>query len=461
MARGVTGRQRRRATALLGASVAALWLSGTATAGYPVQPNGATVAGQPTFLVYVDDGETIPLVEVARSPDMTGSVGSCQPYTPFGEPHKFTCRLLWTLEPGTYYWTFSFWKNDSCVTYSFGTYCYPQLHRSAPIPFTIAKPEPPAGAGLVSPLNGASTGLPLGLVVSAPASADVAVYASESPDRNTDGSPSGLPLVYCELSTSTAGNYRCEDEGYGLTAGAAYYWWAVIEPPDGSAWVYGPWRFTVRGTAADDGAAGSDTGAGGSFARTVEDAPLLPSSDRYAGRSVKQKRLSKAAYGLTKLVRLPKSIAVGCWSEADWPTVSGDSGDGLYTTRGFFRPAMPHWVQLSPGVCRAFDTLLYHRPGFPNRLTAEAVETLTHEMMHALGISNEARAECYGMQLSMILAQRLGVPRTYAERLAHLNLANYGLRPTRYRDPFRCRENGEWDLFKGRNSPPWHNFAGI
>jgi hypothetical protein len=151
--------------------VAALILTGVAHAGYPVQPNGTTVAGQPTFLVYRDNGETIPIVEVARTPDMSTRVGSCSPYTPFGgEPHKFTCRIPWDLAPGTYYWTFSYWKDDNCVTYSFGTYCYPQEHKSAPLPFTIATPQPPAGAGLVSPLNGRTVGLPLTLVLSAPAS---------------------------------------------------------------------------------------------------------------------------------------------------------------------------------------------------------------------------------------------------------------------------------------------------
>lgn len=184
-------------------------------------------------------------------------------------------------------------------------------------------------------------------------------------------------------------------------------------------------------------------------------------ADRYGGKSVKQRRLSRAAYSLTKVLRVSKSIAVGCWSEADWPGVSGDSGDGIYSTLGFYLPSMPHWVQLAPDVCRGFDTLLYHRPRFPNRITANAVETLTHETMHALGVENEAKAECFGMQLSLVVAIRLGIPRTYAESLARLSLQNYGSHPPRYRDPGRCRENGEWDLFPSRNSPPWHSFSGF
>jgi hypothetical protein len=288
------------------------------------------------------------------------------------------------------------------------------------------------------------------------------VYGSDTSLRNTDGSPAGTTLVYCDFGTSTAGSYRCDRADQGLASGGTYYWWAIIEPPDGSAWIYGPWSFTVRTETAGGGVVlpGSG-GASGASARSVTDAPMLPLADRYGGHSIKHRRLTRAAYSLTKIVRVPKSIAVGCWSQEDWPSVSGDSGDGIYTTRGFYWARMPHWVQLAPAVCRAFDTLLYHRPRYPNRITANAVGTLTHEMVHALGIENEAKAECFGMQLSLVLALRLRIPRGYAESLARLNLKDYRLHPPRYQDPGRCHEDGAWDLFPSRNSPPWHNFSGV
>lgn len=453
---------RQISVATLVVIAAALTLIDQAHAGYPVQPNGTTVAGQPTFLVYRDDDETLPQVEVARTPDMRTTVGSCTPYTAFGEPHKFTCRIPWDLEPGTYYWTFSVWRNDDCVTYSFGTYCYPQEHTSAPLSFTIATPQPPADAGLVLPVNGGAVDLPPTFVIAAPADSDVTVYGSDSPARNADGSPVGAMLVYCDFGTSTAGNYRCDDGDMGLESGGTYYWWAVIEPPDGNGWIYGPWSFDVRRETG--GAGGVSLGSGaraGASTRTVADAPTLPVADRYGGKSVKQRRLTRAAYSLTKVLRVPKSIAVGCWSEADWPSVSGDSGDGKYGVLGFYQPSMPHWVQLGPDVCRAFDTLLYHRPRYANPITANAVETLAHETMHALGVENEAKAECFGMQLSLVVGIQLGIPRTYAESLARLSLKNYRFHPQRYRDPVRCRENGAWDLFPARNSPPWHDFSGF
>ena len=95
---------------------------------------------------------------------------------------------------------------------------------------------------------------------------------------------------------------------------------------------------------------------------------------------------------------------------------------------------MPHWVHLSPETCRGIETLLHNRPEYPNAFTADAIQTLTHEMMHALGVDSEAEAECLGMQVSAVLAEELGVPKHYALRLAHLNLENYVDLPPEYID---------------------------
>lgn len=128
----------------LGLGIAAMFAP-SAGAGYPVQPyNGRELVGeQPNFLVYTDPDESLQRVEVSRNADGTGYEGSCTPSTPFGEANKFTCRLFWELDPGTYYWIFSFWKRDDCVTYSFGTYCYLQKHEGPAWQFTIReKPKP-------------------------------------------------------------------------------------------------------------------------------------------------------------------------------------------------------------------------------------------------------------------------------------------------------------------------------
>jgi hypothetical protein len=186
-------------------------------------------------------------------------------------------------------------------------------------------------------------------------------------------------------------------------------------------------------------------------------APLLKAAPDFTGTSIRDTRLSAAAYTLSKLVGLPHTIDVACWSDKDWPRVSGDGGDTPYATLAFWTPEMPHWVHLSPGVCRAFETLLRHRPLYPNVVTADAVETLAHETMHSIGIGVEAQAECYGMQLTAVVAETLGVPAGYSNSLARLNLDNYKHRPPSYINTAKCREDGVWDLFPGQDSPPWHS----
>jgi hypothetical protein len=185
-------------------------------------------------------------------------------------------------------------------------------------------------------------------------------------------------------------------------------------------------------------------------------APYLSSSAHYNGRSVKQTRLSRAAYTLSKLLHRPKAIAVACWSPLDWENISGDNPESGYSTLGFYRLSMPHWVHLSPGICHTFETLVYHRPKYTNVHTADALDTLTHEMIHAIGIHNEAQTECYAMQLDFATGYALGLPLPYAENLDRLSLRNYFEHPPEYINITRCRENGQWDLTPGRDSLPWH-----
>ena len=192
-----------------------------------------------------------------------------------------------------------------------------------------------------------------------------------------------------------------------------------------------------------------------SVVHAVTFAPHLAPAADFTGGSIRDTRLSAAAYTLSKLIGQPKTVDVACWDSADWAGIAGDT-DSVYSTVGFWAPSMPHWVNLSPGICGAMERLLTKRPLYPNVYTAAAVETLTHELMHAIGIKDEAQAECYGMQLSAYMAEELRVPAGYAMSLARLNLDNYKLRPPNYIDLSRCRENGAWDLSPGKNSPPWN-----
>src|SRR3954452_2152757 len=233
---------------LLGASSAII--SRPAYAGYAVQPadGSTTTTRNPTFLVYVDTGDTVPEVEVSTAPDHTdygfsrGYVGSCFPTTPFGEPYKFTCQLPsyeTPLAPGTYYWAYEYEANSCEVIYGFQE-CFLHSHFSGPFKFTVAQPVAPRGAGLVSPSDGAYVGTNPTLVAHAPAGANVEFYASDSSDRLNDGTPTSLTAFSCSGSAPSDGNYTCNPStAYDLDTGSTYYWWAIFEV-DGTRWIYGP-----------------------------------------------------------------------------------------------------------------------------------------------------------------------------------------------------------------------------
>jgi hypothetical protein len=441
---------RRRIVVLLAvAGVTLVWAS-LASAGYGISPSaGATTGPTPTFLVHLDPGDSAPTVHVGRTPEVdanglpTDPVGSCAPTTPSTDPGTFTCQdSRMRLAPGTYYWSLSFFAADQGGA-------APTLHVSGPFAFAVAAPPP--NAGPVSPADGATVGPTPTFVVHAPAGATVEMIVSDSSQRLADGTPAGATVDSCELVASAEADYRCRvTDASELTPGIAYYWWAVVVV-DGTRWPSAVRSFVVR----------ASTGGGGRTSaepHSVTFAPYLASSPHYVGKSIKQTRLSKAAYELSKYVGTPKTVAVACWSTADWENIAGGNPESGYTILGFFSTAMPRWLQLSPGICRTMETLLYHRPQYPNQYTANAVDTLTHEMIHALGVRDEAATECFAMQLNWVTAHALGVPMHYSVRLSHLSLGNYGYHPPRYVDTSRCRENGAWDLWKGSPSLPWHDF---
>jgi hypothetical protein len=455
----------------------ALGWAGVARAGYAVAPaSGSATTASPTFQVVLDPAEVLTAtVYVASDTQMgqyfipTNLLGSCSPTTQTATSGQYSCQPSFysdagfgpALPPGTYYWWLTYYHTDPSSFTS-------TLQISGPLVFNVPQPVAPPNTDLISPIDGASVSAPVTFTINAPAQASMKIYVGMTTDRQNDGSPLGLTVYSCGGQTTNAGSYYCTDAASAtdFIEGVSYYWWAVIGVGD-TAWVYGPRSFTLS-TPSTGGSGGGGGGGSGSSTHVLADAPYLPSAARYVGRSIKQTRLSAAAYKLSKYVRLPKSVAVACWSTADWPGVSGDDPmtDGGYSTLAFWTPELPHWISLSPGTCRGIETLLHRRPRYPNRIIANAVETVTHEMMHAVGVTRqrfgsqaEARAECYGMQLSVVLAVDLGVPYRYAFGLSRFNLQNYATRPPSYRNLRNCRENGAWDLFQDRPSPPWHNFA--
>ena len=76
-------------------------------------------------------------------------------------------------------------------------------------------------------------------------------------------------------------------------------------------------------------------------------------------------------------------------------------------------------------------------------MIAFAVVTLAHEAQQSKG-TDEATAECYGVQLAAETAETLGASRAYGERLARTCWARYGELEALYRSP-DCRDGGKLD----------------
>ena len=78
-------------------------------------------------------------------------------------------------------------------------------------------------------------------------------------------------------------------------------------------------------------------------------------------------------------------------------------------------------------------------------LDAFALLVLAHESQHAAGIAGEAAAECRGMQTMAEAGTLLGVPRSYARRLAQDFWTFYPRRPKPYYSR-ECRDGGALDM---------------
>jgi hypothetical protein len=77
---------------------------------------------------------------------------------------------------------------------------------------------------------------------------------------------------------------------------------------------------------------------------------------------------------------------------------------------------------------------------------AWSTSALAHESHHLRGVRDEAAAECYGLQSTALVAERLGAPQEYAERLGTYTFWN--VRPPVDGGYFSsdCRDGGPLDL---------------
>jgi len=130
--------------------------------------------------------------------------------------------------------------------------------------------------------------------------------------------------------------------------------------------------------------------------------------------------------------------------------VRAEAGRVAFDAEG--RPA--DHTDLAPDTCRTlahlssvdFSCLDAGPCGFREFEAAWAIHTLAHEAQHLRGISNEAIAECYGLQVTADAAVRLGIDPLRARELqAWIYTRGYPNEPDEYRTS-ACRDGGPLDL---------------
>jgi hypothetical protein len=135
------------------------------------------------------------------------------------------------------------------------------------------------------------------------------------------------------------------------------------------------------------------------------------------GPSSKSRKDPEYSRFATRMVDGPRTVF--CWNASDWAKLNLASKKTI--TLGYVEYRSPRQINLAPNVCAVLDRLHYRHQKPPvTPAIAFGLTTLTHEMFHTVGVTNEAAAECYGMQLDDRAARLLGVGAAYGERVAKL-----------------------------------------
>ena len=130
--------------------------------------------------------------------------------------------------------------------------------------------------------------------------------------------------------------------------------------------------------------------------------------------------------------------------------VHGEAGRVRFSADG--TPA--NSTDLSPSTCSSlrhldrvdFTCVERDTCGFKEFKAAWAAHTLAHESFHLRGFEDEGIAECYALQNTAFVAERLGVPTRAAKDLqAWLYERGYPNEPTEYQSP-QCYDGGPLDL---------------
>ena len=101
---------------------------------------------------------------------------------------------------------------------------------------------------------------------------------------------------------------------------------------------------------------------------------------------------------------------------------------------------------LTPDRCKQLYRLAFERS--TSAATARAIGVLAHEAWHLRGVRDESTTECYALQSSVALGQRLGLSEKRARQLMRRALTENTSRGTsvEYRVGAACSDGGELDL---------------
>lgn len=113
------------------------------------------------------------------------------------------------------------------------------------------------------------------------------------------------------------------------------------------------------------------------------------------------------------------------------------------------------FTELNGETCSALDDFAEGDAGSGDALrAARALHVLAHESFHLAGVRNEAEADCFGIQRTAFVAERLGAEPEEARRLAVLALDDRARNaPVEYRTP-ACYDGGPLDLDADSNVWP-------
>jgi hypothetical protein len=167
---------------------------------------------------------------------------------------------------------------------------------------------------------------------------------------------------------------------------------------------------------------------------------------RHEQRIRQQDQLSAVASDLAG-----RKVGVRCPSFlAGLVDVHGEAGRVGFDAEG--RPA--NHTDLSPETCKAlrrldrvdFTCIERRSCGFNQFDAAWAAHTLAHEAFHLRGYQDEGVTECYALQNTAFVAERLGVPTRQAKEIQQwLYVRGYPNEPTDYQSP-GCSDGGPLDL---------------